>query len=827
MHRWGAVRRRSRRAIVLFTTIALLAVLALLGTVFALLARMERNVSAAVVDRLRASNLAGAGVEMAICRLRQSTGLHTFEDLRQPPYRWGHSRHATSPQAPSVAWPLRDVFGETVSGELAATYDGGADTYAVVVSDCASRLPLDARHPFLARMLDTLGAAIAFDRADGLDPVRGRGTALVALRDSLGGFQSRGEIRRLLSEREFEALAPYVGLHAWVDPTTVSAVQGREADPQPELVREPRPPVDLNTASVPVLCSLFAGVDSVVSEPVPFDTALRVAREFARFREGGRPGEGPLEDWAGVRRLLESLSTPPTAWLAPEQAEALLANLDPNLTLGRLNPERVIRRPIDKTRLTFHTLDGCFRSMGRYEIQSTGRIFGPDGQVMAEARTTAVAEVYGVLRETLQDEFERGRMTTAADGTTTFPEPALVPPSAWSGYVQLRPDTPLPTLSPTFLATFDESFVPRIGQPPLSSPKTGDVLGEGRVYPDGAGVRSTDDVVLSYAASPHLAAGEGTMEAWIKLDEAASVMPQAVWFSSLPVIHGVVVEHRVSLGVWRDALTIQSVRSFAVSGSGDVPCPYRSARTEVIARVGGAGVPNEWHHLSIAWRDGTDQRVCLDGRPIGAAVPGRPGPEGGMEAEGPGLDAFWVGGAPVRYGGEDDDEGHGSSSRWIALPSRDFTVDDLALYPSEAIRDSRGFMPPDRFMRAGETECGVFEGTFPSLPYAARFETVTWTEWDPSEYEGRPLARGAVEVKFGLWQPGQGGPPPGRARRGMGRKDLEAIGLPMVLVAQDEIRYRLEFVTPAMLTPMNVTPVVDDIEITYQGPVRFLAWQED
>ncbi len=822
----GAFHLHSRRAIVLFTTIALLAVLAMIGTVFALLARMERNVSAAAVDRLRARTLASAGVEMAIARLRETTGLDTVEDLRKPPYRWGHLRRTATPDAPAVAWPLRDAFGITVSGELAATYDGGADVYSLTVTDCASRFPLDARHPFLARMLDTLGAAIAAGRADGLDPVRGRGAAIVALRDSFGGFRSRGELRLLLSEREFEALAPYVGLYSWVDATTASAVAGREADPQPELVREPRSPIDLNSAPVPVLCSILAGVDSVVSAPVPFDTALRVAREIARVREGTRPGEGPLEDWAAVRKLLESLSAPPTAWLAPEQAEALLANLDPNLTLGRLNPERVIRRPIDKTRLTFHTLDGCFRSMGRYEIESTGRILRSDGQVVAEARTVAVAEVYGVLRETLQSEFEAGRTTTSANGTTTFPEPPLVPPSAWSGHVQLRPGTPSPVATPTFLATFDDSFEPRIGQPPLSAPSSGDVLGLGRVHPDGASVRTSDDVVLSYAASPHISAGEGTLEAWVKLDEAASVMPQVIWFSSLPVIRGVVVEHRVSLGAWRDTLTVQSVRSFADDGTAGVPCPYRSARTEVIARVQGAGVPNEWHHLAIAWRDGTDQRVYVDGRPIGAAVPGRPSHGLGVEAEGPGLDAFWVGGMPVAYGGNDADH-HGEGTRWMAIPSRDFTVDDLAIYPSGTMREPRGFVPPDRFVRAEETACGIFEGTFPALPFAARFETVTWTEWDPSEYEGRPLARGSVEVKFGLWQPGQGGPPPGRARKGMGRKEIEAIGLPMVLVAQDEIRYRLEFVTPAMLTPMNVTPVVDDIEITYQGPVRFLAWQED
>ncbi len=815
----------SRRAIVLVVALAVLSALALLATVFALMARMERNVAAASVEVLRARELSLAGVDFAVSRLRDTTGLATVDDPRMPPYRWGQVRKAgAASPAPTVAWPSRTVFGDTVTGELAATYAGGADAYSLTVVDVASRLPLDATHPFLARMLDVLGAAIGAERADGLDPVRGRGAQILALRDSLGGFHAREELRRLLSEADYQALAPYVGLHAWTDPTTASVVPGHQADAEPPLVRAPRPPVDVNTAPVPVLCAILTGVASTASDPVPFNIALRVAREIVRVREGNRPGEGPLADVGALRLLLESLSAHPTAWLTPQQAEALVADLDPNLTLSRLNPERVIRRPIDKCGLTYWTLEACFRSMGRYEVESVGRVYRGDGLVVAEARTSTVVEVYGVLRATLQKEFESGRVTTAADGSITLPEPTVVAPSEWSGYVQLRPATPPPGPGPSFLATFDDSFDPLVGQPPLAAPATGDVLSRGRLFPDGAAVRTSDDDVLCYAASPHLPPDEGTLEMWVKLDESASLAPEPIWFASLPLTRDIFLEHRISVGACRDVLTVQSVRTFAVAdsygaGRTEVPCPYALDRTELDARVQGAGVANEWHHLSITWSDGTDQRLYVDGRPVGAQAGARVRKGVRQKLQGPGLDAFWVGGAPQRLGGEEP--------RWTVVPSCNLTLDDLAIYPSASIRDPRGFLPPDRFARAQGSALGVFEGTFPALPFAARFETVTWTEWDPAEYEGKPLARGSVEVKFGLYQPGRGGPPPGRAKKGMGRKDLQALGLPQVLVANDEIRYRLEFVSPAVLTPMNVTPIVDDLEITYQGPPRFLSWQEE
>ena len=60
---------------------------------------------------------------------------------------------------------------------------------------------------------------------------------------------------------------------------------------------------------------------------------------------------------------------------------------------------------------------------------------------------------------------------------------------------------------------------------------------------------------------------------------------------------------------------------------------------------------------------------------------------------------------------------------------------------------------------------------------------------------------------------------------GNGNGELVPLGLPEVVVANTEISYALDIVVPLTLVPLNVTPVIDDVLIMYQGPLRFLSYE--
>ncbi len=844
------IQARPRRGMAILIALAVLAATAMLATVFATMAQMERNVAAAAVDRTRARLLSRAGIEGAVAGLRDLAGKHVFEDPR------GMS---ASPSGSNC---------RSFQGELSSTYEGGSDTWECEAVDAASGLPLDTDHPFLAAMLDTLGRAIAQLDRGRLDPVRGRGARIVALRDSLGGFRCRQQLLRIFTREELDALAPHVSLGGWRDRTTVSPVPGRQADPIAPFRRDPRPPVDLNTASVPVVCAIISGVDSTLCEPISFDSALRVARELDRVRRSAAPGEGPLESLPRLDRFLKRLTAPPTPWLTPEQAATLIVNFDPNFNPARLNPDRVIARGVDKTRLTFHTFEASFRSMGRYELTSTGRVRGPDGAVVAEVRTVAIAEVYGVLRETLQSEFEDGRHSGPDDGTCTFPEAAGSPPADWSGYIQLHPSPDATSTVPLrFEATFEESFQPRMGTPPLAAPSTAGLLDRGRLHADGLGVRRLDEEPLVFQASPNLPVAEGTIELWFKLNESPTRGAESIWFSSQPVDRGVVLQHRISLRRDKKRLEVRSRRILAEPGAapGDPPAevPFEYRDSECAAEIDGPGVANEWHHLSLSWRDATRQRIHLDGREIGSEV--RLGAYGGPAPRpmGPADDALWIGVVPESVDG---------NQGGLLRTGCDATIDDVRVFSLADLRGAGTSPPIDRFSRVSTGPIlGRFVGRLDPLPFTALLDTIAWTEWTPSEYEGRPLLDGAVGVRFGLLQPVEAAAPVhwadscttcqasghfggshdnatcpvclGTHEAGLEAEDppdvgpgeetsfvvedIVRLGLPRVLVTHEEIQYQMEFVSPEYLTPTNVTPVVDDLTLTYRGPIRFVSWFEE
>jgi hypothetical protein len=138
--------------------------------------------------------------------------------------------------------------------------------------------------------------------------------------------------------------------------------------------------------------------------------------------------------------------------------DVLKANFNPNLHLNELNPDRNLYMRVDKTDLIVHSTEFCFLPMGRFEIESVGRVLWPQGGVdaltapdnreVARSRVSAVVQLYEPGTQSTQAELYRGSFAARATAPTTNngravetgPEPDNGPAPLecrWDGWVQL------------------------------------------------------------------------------------------------------------------------------------------------------------------------------------------------------------------------------------------------------------------------------------------------------------------------------------------------------------------------------------------------------
>ena len=86
-----ALRRPSRRGVVLIVVLGILAVLALLATTFASIQQTERSVSRAYLDKVRSRLIAQSGVEYAIAQLNAWVEIGQFDKLGTAIQYWGNN----------------------------------------------------------------------------------------------------------------------------------------------------------------------------------------------------------------------------------------------------------------------------------------------------------------------------------------------------------------------------------------------------------------------------------------------------------------------------------------------------------------------------------------------------------------------------------------------------------------------------------------------------------------------------------------------------------------------------------------------------------------
>lgn len=495
-------RRASReRGATLLVSIAILTLLAVFSIAFVQLVNFERHASTNYVDAVRARMIARAGLQRAVAELQRIATLKHYSDPVGD--RWGFAYQAPagpadlnmlSTVAPSFATPdtgSRRIFGGPLvySGALSSTYGPDSlDAYKLKIIDAASQLNLN--HPddaSLQRMLKNL-----FRCAAELDPQWTLTEAdanllaqrIIAVKPPRSGFRSLTEVWQILSQQILPGPSNVVTPQAdrWLHPsangqrpplrdmlTTSSWVDESVIRPwnlnnegRRSLPAMPRAPVNLNTASVPVLTAVLAelqGAGRFGRATIDYAAGKALAEAIrARVHVGTGsvlPGTGPFKSWHDFETWLDTNWAPGAAGTLDGFAAgaggtvvttAMAQQLPRDLVKAALNPNTMINkfgahatnggsvhgrfalpRLIDKSDLIRHGTEGCFDSMGVYDVTSLGmvlvrneRVGGAANEkhmlIVAEQTQQAVIRIYDVLRLTTQADFERHRTLNQAAG---------------------------------------------------------------------------------------------------------------------------------------------------------------------------------------------------------------------------------------------------------------------------------------------------------------------------------------------------------------------------------------------------------------------------
>jgi hypothetical protein len=300
------VRRDREDGAVLIIAIGILALLAVLGTTFANLMRLERQATQNYIRAQEVDLVNDAAVDQVIALLHGAESWYSFTSYKAP-------------------WLYKIMKGEN-SGELAhgllpldsdragdwtviARQKKFVSRYRTKVIDTSSQININGRQDTLGRMLENLARAIiASPRLhQPNNPLYSgphqsgnliKGEQIIQFRNRLEGhrFHSKTQLRELIGQENFEILNDFITVESYVDPFTYKPFDGlneiveagelrggasggglggsgRVSQTPVEFLAsqvsaEPRSPINVNTAPEEVLIACLQGV--AARQPFPY-----------------------------------------------------------------------------------------------------------------------------------------------------------------------------------------------------------------------------------------------------------------------------------------------------------------------------------------------------------------------------------------------------------------------------------------------------------------------------------------------------------------------------------------------------------------------------
>ncbi len=301
------------RGTMLLIALAVLTLLSIIAVTFVALMRLELKATENFRDQNKAYLLSSSAESEVISMLRSRPFWegHVRNDRSRSPWIYGITGGDGRSRIGGVL-DLREAEpDETSLGDqlTRGSYPGvagsqdGKDRFRIKLIDTSSQIFLNGEQDTLAQMLTNLGMALKSDVRYGVNPLWSgpkesgkqlNGEELIVFRNRLPGgkFSSKSELSALIGRENMLLLADFVTAHAWVNPYTQRSGAGREVinrvrgqsnnggtagttgvnrslprDPRnqqvtgaAQVVGEPRAPININTASEPVLIATLMGV---------------------------------------------------------------------------------------------------------------------------------------------------------------------------------------------------------------------------------------------------------------------------------------------------------------------------------------------------------------------------------------------------------------------------------------------------------------------------------------------------------------------------------------------------------------------------------------
>ena len=290
---------RQQDGAVLIIALGVLTIMAVLGTAFAQLMRLERKATENYLEARQMDFLLDSSLNRVIADLQGGNNFRSYTYYRDAPWLYQITREDT------LGHGRVDMKDRRVSRwDMFARRAGTESWYTTKVIDCTAQINLNSRQDTLARMLDNLGDAI--ERSERLKrdgdrkvvnpfytkPNRGgnkiRGAQIVQLRRRLPGgrFTSKTQLRQLIGKENYEIVKDFVTCYGWEDPFTFKPDDGQLEVPEliggggagvggggaqsqvqepasvatPRASSQPRYPININTAPEEVLIAAIQGV---------------------------------------------------------------------------------------------------------------------------------------------------------------------------------------------------------------------------------------------------------------------------------------------------------------------------------------------------------------------------------------------------------------------------------------------------------------------------------------------------------------------------------------------------------------------------------------
>ncbi|HQB00812.1 MAG TPA: hypothetical protein PLG16_07210, partial [Planctomycetota bacterium] len=276
----------------------------------------------------------------------------------------------------------------------------------------------DSTATILGNMLDILSREVAklqhyqdSDQYDIQGPFHGLGKEIIKKRNELQGFSSKYQLigeygDKSISQEDVLFMWDYITVYPqWKEMyentiyRNIAPIQNHTED---SYRIEYRVPVNINTASYPVLIALLEGLS--IADPLTTLTegnAKTVATAILSYRH-----KYNFESWHDFYQYIDTLKK--TGALEEYKCALIKSNFDPNVHLKKGNPDAPIFQLVTKTQFYHYSTEFCFYPLGKFEITSLGQIWDVQNNVVASSKKNSVVSIFDTLYHTSQYDFEGG-----------------------------------------------------------------------------------------------------------------------------------------------------------------------------------------------------------------------------------------------------------------------------------------------------------------------------------------------------------------------------------------------------------------------------------